>query len=87
MGCSETLLRKYTSSTTGVGLVGHGCRTRGARVSDPWGMEVHFVDINNCTLRLNNLLLMFIGFSREEVVAEKKSPAHLRCGRALFVCL
>lgn len=31
MGCSETLLRKYISSTTGVGPVGHGCRTRGAR--------------------------------------------------------
>ncbi len=31
MGCSGTLLRKYTSSTTGVGPVGHGCRTRGAR--------------------------------------------------------
>ncbi len=80
MGCSETSLRKYTSSTTGVGPVRHGCRTRGAR-------KYISLILTIAALRLNNLLLMFIGFSREEVVAEKKSPAHLRCGRALFVCL
>lgn len=58
MGCSETLLRKYISSTTGVGLVGHECRTRGARIVLPCPTKVHFVDVNSYTPRLNNLLPM-----------------------------
>ena len=41
-----------------VGLVGHGCRTRGARIVLPCPTKVHFVDINNYVPQLNNLLLM-----------------------------
>ena len=43
---------------TEVGLVGHGCRTRGARIVLPCPTKVHFVDVNNYAPKLNNLLLM-----------------------------
>ena len=43
---------------TEVGLVGHGCRTRGARIVLPSPTKVHFVDVNSYAPRLNNLLLM-----------------------------
>ena len=43
---------------TEVGLVGHGCRTRGARIVLPCPTKVHFVDVNNYVPQLNNLLLM-----------------------------
>ena len=45
-------------TTTEVGLVGHGCRTRGARIVLPCPTKVHFVDVNNYAPQLNNLLLM-----------------------------
>ena len=45
-------------TTTEVGLVGHGCRTRGARIVLPCPTKVHFVDVNNYAPKLNNLLLM-----------------------------
>ena len=43
---------------TEVGLVGHGCRIRGARIVLPCPTKVHFVDVNNYAPKLNNLLLM-----------------------------
>ena len=43
---------------TEVGLVGHGCRTRGARIVLPCPTKVHFVDVNSYAPWLNNLLLM-----------------------------
>ena len=43
---------------TEVGLVGYGCRTRGARIVLPCPTKVHFVDVNNYVPQLNNLLLM-----------------------------
>ena len=43
---------------TEVGLVGHGCRNRGARIVLPCPTKVHFVDVNNYVPQLNNLLLM-----------------------------
>ena len=43
---------------TEVGLVGHGCRTRRARIVLPCPTKVHFVDVNNYAPKLNNLLLM-----------------------------
>ena len=43
---------------TEVGLVGHGCRIRGARIVLPCPTKVHFVDVNNYVPQLNNLLLM-----------------------------
>ena len=43
---------------TEVGLVGHGCRTRKARIVLPCPTKVHFVDVNSYTPCLNNLLLM-----------------------------
>ena len=45
-------------TTTEVGLVGYGCRTRGARIVLPCPTKVHFVDVNNYVPQLNNLLLM-----------------------------
>ena len=45
-------------TTTEVGLVRHGCRTRGARIVLPCPTNVHFVDVNNYAPKLNNLLLM-----------------------------
>ena len=45
-------------TTTEVGLVGHRCRTRGARIVLPCPTKVHFVDVNSYAPRLNNLLLM-----------------------------
>ena len=43
---------------TEVGLVGHGCRTRGARIVLPCPTKVHFVDVNSYAPKLNNLLPM-----------------------------
>jgi len=40
-----------------VGLVRYGSRTRGARLYNPWGTAVHFVDINNYSIWLNIILL------------------------------
>lgn len=37
---------------------GYGSRTCRARVYDPWGTKVHFVDVYSYTPRLNNLLPM-----------------------------
>ena len=45
-------------TATEVGLVGHGCRTRGARKYNPCPTKVHFVDVNSYAPRLNNLLPM-----------------------------
>ena len=45
-------------TATEVGLVGHECRTRGARIVLPCPTKVHFVDVNNYVPQLNNLLLM-----------------------------
>ena len=45
-------------TATEVGLVGHGCRTRGARKYNPCPTKVHFVDVNSYAPWLNNLLLM-----------------------------
>ena len=45
-------------TATEVGLVGHGCRTRGARKYNPCPMKVYFVDVNSYAPWLNNLLLM-----------------------------
>ena len=45
-------------TATEVGLVGHECRTRGARIVLPCPTKVHFVDVNNYAPKLNNLLLM-----------------------------
>mgnify|MGYP001020157920 FL=1 len=43
---------------TEVGLVGHGCRTRGARIVLPCPTKVQSVDVNSYVPKLNNLLLM-----------------------------
>ena len=45
-------------TATEVGLVGDGCRTRGARIVLPCPTKVHFVDVNSYAPKLNNLLLM-----------------------------
>ena len=45
-------------TATEVGLVGHGCRTRGARKYNPCPTKVYFVDVNSYAPWLNNLLLM-----------------------------
>ena len=45
-------------TATEVGLVGHGCRTRGARIVLPCPTKVHFVDVNNYAPKINNLLSM-----------------------------
>ena len=45
-------------TATEVGLVGHGCTTRGVRKYNPYPTKVHFVDVNSYTPCLNNLLLM-----------------------------
>ena len=45
-------------TATEVGLVGYGCRTRGARKYNPCPTKVHFVDVNSYAPWLNNLLLM-----------------------------
>ena len=45
-------------TATEVGLVGHGCTTRGARKYNPCPTKVHFVDVNSYAPRLNNLLPM-----------------------------
>ena len=45
-------------TATEVGLVGYGCRTRGARKYHPCPTKVHFVDVNSYAPWLNNLLLM-----------------------------
>ena len=45
-------------TATEVGLVGHECRTRGARIVLPCPTKVHFVDVNSYAPQLNNLLLM-----------------------------
>ena len=43
-------------TATEVGLVGHGGRTRGARIVLPCPTKVHFVDVNNYAPKINNLL-------------------------------
>ena len=45
-------------TATEVGLVGHECRTCGARIVLPCLTKVHFIDVNNYIPQLNNLLLM-----------------------------
>ena len=45
-------------TATEVGLVGHGCRIRGARIVLPCPTKVHFVDVNNYAPKINNLLSM-----------------------------
>ena len=45
-------------TATEVGLVGHGCRTRGVRKYNPCPTKVYFVDVNSYAPRLNNLLPM-----------------------------
>ena len=45
-------------TATEVGLVGHGCRTRGARKYNPCPTKVYFVDVNSYAPWLNNLLPM-----------------------------
>ena len=52
---AEVVVKK---TATEVGLVGHGCRTCGARIVLPCPTKVHFVDVNNYAPKLNNLLLM-----------------------------
>ena len=43
-------------TATEVGLVGHGCTTRGVRKYNPCPTKVHFVDVNSYALELNSLL-------------------------------
>ena len=45
-------------TATEVGLVGHGCTTRGARKYNPCPTKVYFVDVNSYAPWLNNLLPM-----------------------------
>ena len=45
-------------TATEVGLVGHGCRTRGVRKYNPCPTKVYFVDVNSYAPWLNNLLPM-----------------------------